>query len=199
MKKLWLISALSLGLVVLAWCTTSKPVTITSSDDMANLYNESKEMTCTLSFADEEWSATYTMYFKDWMISQLSKEVTADWEEYNDYALARDGMMYGWWDSYWDGWMYLEYEMDIADEFWELYDSLGDTETLTCVKWVKDESVFEKPANIEFSSLNDLFWGIEEEYYDEEDNGEYVEENSEVEMDNEVAEENNEVVDEVIE
>jgi len=186
MKKLWLISVLSLGLVVFAWCTTNKPVTITSGEDMVNLYNGSKAMTCTLNFSDEDWDANYSMYFKDWMISQVSKRVNSDGEEFVDYALARDGMMYGWWDSYGDAWMYLEYEMDIESELWDLYDSLEGEDKLTCVKWVKDNSVFNKPANIEFASLNDLFWGIE---YDEE----YGEEYGELEEDNEVVEENVEV------
>lgn len=192
MKKLSLISALSLGLVVLAWCTTSKPVAITSSDDMVNLYNESKAMTCTMEFADEEWSAVYTMYFKNWMIYQLSKEKTADWEEYTDSALARDGMMYGWWDSYWDAWMYLEYEMDIEEELSELYNSLEDSGSLSCVKWVKDDSVFDKPSNVEFTSLSDIFWSIDydEEYYGDEYSEEPFEENSE----ENVVEENNEEV-----
>ena len=184
MRKLWLVSALSLGLVLVAGCTTAKPVTITSSDDMIAIYNKWKAMTCTLTSTTDEWTATSTMYFKDWMISQVSS-VTTDWETYNDYALARDGIMYGWWDSYGDGGMYLEYEMNIEDELGE-FNELDDWSSLTCVNWVKDSSVFNKPADIEFTSLNDLFWGMEEYYeeygdeYSEEENGEVVfEENSE--------------------
>ena len=187
MKKLWLVSALSLGAVLLAGCVnTSKPVTITSSEDMINLYNESKAMTCTLEATAEWESATSTMYFKDWMISQTSK-VVSEWIEYNDHALARDGMMYGWWDSYGDAGMYMEYEINVEEELgW--FGELEDWTTLTCVKWVKDNSVFDLPSNIEFTSLNDLFWSEESyEDYGDEYNDEYAEEYNE-----ENIEENNE-------
>lgn len=196
MKKLWLVSALSLGAVLLAGCvTTSKPVTITSSDDMINLYNESKAMTCTLEATAEWESAVSTMYFKDWMISQTSK-VVSEWEEYNDHALARDGMMYGWGDSYGDAGMYMEYEINVEEELgW--FGELEEWTTLTCVKWVSDNSVFDLPSDIEFTSLNDLFWG--DEYYDEEYSEEYNEENLEENIEEEVVEENveEEVVEEV--
>ena len=189
MKKLWLVSALSLGALLLAGCvTTSKPVSITSSEDMINLYNESKAMTCTLE-ATEDWeTATSTMYFKDWMISQTSK-VVADWVEYNDHALARDGMMYGWGDSYGDAGMYLEYDMNVEEELGE-FGELDDGTTLTCVKWVKDTSVFDVPTNVEFNSINDLF-GIDETY------DELAEEYNEADENNEVVVETNEVAEEV--
>ena len=194
MKKLWLVSALSLGLVLLAGCTTSKPVTITSSEDMMAIYNVSKAMTCTLDATSEEQTATSTMYFKDWMISQISK-IVSEWVEYNDHALARDGKMYGWWDSYGDGWMYMDYDIDVEEEIWE-FGEQEDWTVLKCSNWVKDNSVFNVPSDIEFTSLNDLFWG--DEYYEEysdEYNEEYTEENV-----GEVVEENvEEVVEENVE
>ena len=191
MKKLSLISALSLGLVVLAWCTTSKPVAITSSDDRVNLYNESKAMTCTMKTVTDGNTIESTIYFKDWMIEESSVTTTSDWEISKDYALARDGMMYGWWDSYWDGWVFLEYDMDIEEELWDFV-GVEEGETLTCTKWVKDASIFDKPADIEFVSINDLFWNIDydEEYYGDEYSEEPFEENSE----ENVVEENNEEV-----
>lgn len=193
MKKLWLISALSLGLVLLAWCTTSKPVKITSSEDMISLYNESKAMTCTLEASAEWETATSTMYFKDWMISQVSK-VISEWIEYNDHALARDGKMYGWWDSYGDAWMYMEYDINIEDEL-EGFGELEEWTSLTCVKWVANNSVFDIPSDVEFTSLNDLFGNVDD--YDVEYDEEYNEEINEENVEEENVEENN--VEEVVE
>lgn len=193
MKKLWLISVLSLGLVMLAGCSTNKPVTITNSDDMFAIYNESKAMTCTLTTSDEEqWDAVFVIYFKDGALSQSSKITTLDWEVYNDYAVAKDGVTYWWGDSYGENGFSLTEDVSVDDmirEFWDV----EDWSTVTCVKWIKDNSVFDIPSNVEFISADDLFWDID--YYDDVDylDDEYDEYyNIEEETNEEVEEEVNE-------
>lgn len=193
MKKLWLVSALSLGLVLLAGCTTNKPVTISNGDEMLEFYNNTKEMTCTLNVVDEEeWEALLYMYFKDWMLSQTSKITTLDGEVYNDYAIARDGVTYWWGDQYGENWISYEEDIDVADIIWD-FGEVEEWTTVTCVKWVKDDSVFNVPSDVEFISANDLFGGSLDGYYYDELEGwdEYYEENMEVEENNEEVAEGN--------
>jgi len=196
MKKLWLVSALSLGLILLAWCTTNKPVTIKNSDDMLAFYNNNKEMTCTMNIVDEEeWEAELYMYFKDWMLSQTSKITTLDWEVYNDFAVAKNWTTYWWWDSYGENWLSYDEDIVVEDIIWDFWD-IEEWTTVTCVKWVKDNSVFDVPSDKEFISANDLFsWTLDDYYYDE-----YVEDWDEYVEDGAIVEENNEwVIEETIE
>ena len=194
MKKLWLISALSLGLVLLAGCNTpSSQVTINSSADMIALYNESKAMTCTMSYSVDNESGTSTIYIKDSMIRQDTAS-NVDWEEITVYTLARDGKTYAWGNLYGENvWMYITYDMDVEEEL-TAFDELDSATKITCAAWVKDDSVFELPTDIEFTSMDDLYWGLTDYYYEEYDETYNEEEEiSEVEETNEAEETNDEV------
>ena len=187
MKKLWLVSALSLGLLLLAGCNTVTTqgggVSIDSSDDMISMYNASKAITCNLSYDSEEEQWTSVMYIKDWMISQVTNS-TMDWEDVTLYTLARDGKMYVWGNVYGEGvWMSASYEMDIEE----------DTK-VSCAKWVKDDSVFNLPTDVDFTSMDEwLSYDVDEDY----SMPQQVEEGDEVVA--EGVEENNEVVAEAVE
>jgi hypothetical protein len=196
MKKLWLVSALSLGLVLLAGCNTpTSQVTINSSDDMISMYEDAHAITCNLAYSDwvEEW--TSVMYIKDGMISQETKS-TSDWEEVTMYTVAKDGKMYVWGNVYGEwGWMSVTYDMDINEEL-QWFDDVDENTTVKCSKGVKSDSVFELPTNIEFTSMDDLLNYWDDTYYEVEENVEDIAEeiNEEVteEVTEEVAEEVNE-------
>ena len=158
MKKLWLVSALSLGLLLLAGCNTvttqSGGVSIDSSDDMISMYNASKAITCNLSYDSEEEQWTSVMYIKDWMISQVTNS-TMDWEDVTLYTLARDGKMYVWGNVYGEGvGMSASYEMDIEEEL-KWFDEVEEDTKVSCAKWVKDDSVFNLPTDVEFTSMDE--------------------------------------------
>lgn len=185
MKKLWLVSALSLGLILLAWCNptaTQAPVEIDSSDDMISMYNEWNAMTCNLTYnsADEQW--TSIMYIKDGMISQET-ESTIDGENVTMYTLARDGKMYVWWNVYGEGvWMSATYEIDIEEEL-QWFDEVDENTKVSCAKGVEDDSVFNLPTNIEFTSMDEwLNYAGDEEISLEldEENWEIAEDNWEI-------------------
>ena len=196
MKKLWLVSALSLGLVLLAGCNTpTSQVTINSSDDMISMYEDAYAITCNLAYSDwvEEW--TSVMYIKDGMISQETKS-TSDWEEVTMYTVAKDGKMYVWGNVYGEWvWMSVTYDMDINEEL-QWFDDVDENTTVKCSKGVKSDSVFELPTNIEFTSMDDLLNYWDDTYYEVEENVEDIaEEINEVvteEVAEEVAEEVNE-------
>lgn len=195
MKKLGLISALSLGLLVLAGCTLGNKPQEWSSDVMA-VYNESKEMTCTLTYTSESEEWTSIIYVKDWMMKQ-DTTATVDWEEYTIYTLARDGKMYMWWDMYGEtAWFSMTYDIDIKEELGS-FEDMEEGTTVSCVKWVKKNSVFDLPKDIEFQSMDDLYSDIELNVeWDEMDNNELVEEAIEEVVEQEPVEE---IVEEVSE
>ena len=197
MKKLWLVSALSLGLLLLAGCNTVTTqgggVSIDSSDDMISMYNASKAITCNLSYDSEEEQWTSVMYIKDWMISQVTNS-TMDWEDVTLYTLARDGKMYVWGNVYGEGvWMSASYEMDIEEEL-KWFDEVEEDTKVSCAKWVKDDSVFNLPTDVDFTSMDEwLSYDVDEDY----SMPQQVEEGDEVVA--EGVEENNEVVAEAVE
>lgn len=192
MKKLWLVSALSLGLVLLAGCNTpSNQVTINSSNDMISMYEDTHAITCNLAYSDwvEEW--TSVMYIKDGMISQETKS-TSDWEEVTMYTVAKDGKMYVWGNVYWEGvGMSVTYDMDINEEL-QWFDEVDENTTVKCSKGVKSDSVFELPTNIEFTSMDDLLNYWDDTYYEVEEDVEDIAEEINEEVTEEVAEEVNE-------
>lgn len=209
MKKLWLVSALSLGLVLLAGCNTTStqtPVEITSTEQLMSMYNETKAITCNITYSDEEEEWTSVMYIKDGMISQETKS-TMEWEEATMYTMAKDGKMYVWWSVYGEGvWMSATYELDLEEEL-QWFDEVDDNTKVTCTKGVKNNSAFNLPSDIEFTSMDDLFgYDLEDYEYDESDLNEefnWVEANegndeAEENIENEVAEENG-VVEENVE
>jgi len=195
MKKLWLVSALSLGLVLLAGCnttTTQTPVTITSSEDMISFYNEAKDVTCVLNYDSWEEQGVSTIYIKDWMIKQDTKSTVGE-DSLSMYTLARDNQMYVWWDIYWEGvWFYASYDLNVEEEL-SAFDEMDEYTKISCTKGVKDDSVFTLPSDIEFTSMDEWLdteydeglWEYEnetyEEYVEEENNEEVVEENVEEE------------------
>lgn len=198
MKKLWLISVLALGLVFVAGCTTTQK----GSSDVMAVYNEAKEMTCTLTYTSdvEEW--TSIIYVKDGMIKQDTK-ATLDGEEYAIYTLARDDKMYMWGDIYGeDAGFVVDYDLDVEEELWA-FDEMEDGTTISCVKWVKKDSVFDLPSNISFGSTDNLLDLGEEDLLDlsEEVAEETIEEAEEVveEAAEEATEEVEEVAEEVVE
>ena len=189
MKKLWLVSILSFGLILLAGCNTWKPTEgagdswikqessntsivnsessnfeifstynesdkISNSNEMISIYNESNEMTCNLVYnaENEEWISV--MYVKDWMISQKT-ESTFEWEKMIMYTLAKDNKIYVWWNVYGEWiWMSASYEINMEDEL-KWFDEVEDSTKVYCIKWVKDDSVFNLPTDIEFTSVDD--------------------------------------------
>jgi len=171
MKKLWLVSALSLGLVLLAGCNAGRPsqttenpdnkqmtqtsaASITNSDDIISLYNESNAITCIIRSTDNTESAT--MYIKDWMITQRIESLYDEWENIVMTELVRDGMSYIWWDLYEDWfWTSATFEAGLEEALQWFDRILSEAET-TCTKWVEDDSVFNLPADIEFTSVDDL-------------------------------------------
>lgn len=189
MKKLWLVSALSLGLVLLAGCNTpSNQVTINSSNDMISMYEDTHAITCNLAYSDwvEEW--TSVMYIKDGMISQETKS-TSDWEEVTMYTVAKDGKMYVWGNVYGEWvWMSVTYDMDINEEL-QWFDDVDENTTVKCSKGVKSDSVFDLPNDIEFTSMDDLLNYGDDTYYEDEVN----------EVEGEVEENAEDVVEEVVE
>lgn len=189
MKKLWLVSALSLGLFLLAGCNTpTNQVTINSSDDMISMYNDTNAITCYLDYSDGEEQWTSTMYIKDGMISQETKS-TVDWQDATMYTVAKDGKMYVWGNVYWEGvWMSVTYDMDINEEL-QWFDDVDENTTVKCSKGVKSDSVFDLPTNIEFTSMDDLLNYGDDTYYEDEVN----------EVEGEVEENAEEVVEEVVE
>lgn len=193
MKKLWLVSALSLGLILLAGCTpaTQNSVEITSSKDMISMYNESKALTCNLTYESENEQWTSVMYIKDGMISQETT-TNLEWEEATMYTLAKDGRMYVWGNVYGEGvWMSASYELDLEEELW-WYDEISEDTKVTCVKWVKNNSVFDLPTDVEFTSMDEWLDYDEDAYYDYED-----EEYSDL-VDDEGNDEGNEAVEEEV-
>jgi len=208
MKKLWLVSALSLGLVLLAGCNNTTPaqnlVEVTSAEDMMSMYNESKSITCNMDYSNGE--ETSTIYIKDDMISQ---EIISnvEWEEGTLYRIARDGKMYIWGSVYGENvWISTSYEVDMEEELW-WFDEMDDSIKVSCAKWVKNNSVFDLPTDVEFTSMDDLYDYVDDyvdeydyEYLDEENNE--VEENNEewnAEVEENVVEEENVVVEETVE
>lgn len=167
MKKLWLISAMSLGLVLFAGCSqVSTPVTINNSQDVIDLYNEANTITCVMNYDsnDEQWVSN--IYIDKWMIRQDTTSTVWD-DVLSMHTLARDGRMYVWWDLYWDDmWYSVSYDLDII---WELsaFDEMDEYTSMTCTKGVKDDSVFVLPNNLEFTSMDD-FLNEDEYYWDEE-------------------------------
>ena len=168
MKKLWLISTLSLGLVFVAGCTIGQK----GSSDVMSVYNESNEMTCTLSYSSdiEEWKST--IYIKDNMFRQ-DMQWNYNWEDYAMYSIAKDGKLYTWWDIYGDIGIVEDYELDIDDLLWA-FEDIDDNTTISCVKGVRKSSVFDLPKDVSFDSADDLFelWdedllGLTEELGDE--------------------------------
>lgn len=206
MKKLWLVSALSLGLVLLAGCNTpatQTPVTITSSDEMISFYNDAKDVTCVLNYDSWEEQGVSTIYIKNGMIKQDTTSTVGE-DNLSMFTLAKDNQMYVWGDIYWDGvWFYASYDLDIVEEL-SAFDEMDEYTTIACTKGVKDDSVFALPNNIDFTSMDEWLdseydeWlaEMDEEFYDEE----YIEEEY-VEDENaeEIVEENveEEVVEEV--
>lgn len=192
MKKLWLISALSLGLFLLAGCTpaTQNAVEITSSEDMISMYNDTNAITCYLNYSDGEEEWTSTMYIKDGMISQETKS-TVDWQDATMYTVARDWKMYVWGNVYGEWvWMSVTYDMNINEEL-AGFDEVDENTTVKCAKWVKSDSVFDLPKDVEFTSMDDLLTIWDEYIEDEEiENIEEVEEQPVEENNEEVVEEN---------
>ena len=191
MKKLWLVSALSLGLFLLAGCNTpSNQVTINSSDDMISMYNDTNAITCYLDYSDGEEQWTSTMYIKDGMISQETKS-TVDWQDATMYTVARDGKMYVWGNLYGEWvWMSVTYDVDINEELAWFDEIDEESTTVKCAKGVKSDSVFDLPNDIEFTSMDDLLT-IWDEYIEDEEI-----ENIEGSEEQPVEENNEEVVDE---
>lgn len=194
MKKLWLVSALSLGLVLLAGCNTpatQTPVTITSSEEMISFYNEAKDVTCILNYDSWEEQGVSTIYIKDWMIKQDTVSTVGE-DSLSMYTLAKDNQMYVWWDIYWEGvWFYASYELNVEEELLA-FDEMDEYTSIACTKGVKDNSVFALPTNVEFTSMDDWLESDYDEEYDEEYNEEYNEEENyeEENYEEEVVEEN---------
>lgn len=154
MKKLWLISALSLGLLFVSGCTLGTQQSEWSSDVMW-VYKEAWEMTCVMTYNSELEQWTSTIYVKDGMIKQETT-ATVDGETYTVYTLGRDGKMYMWWDMYGEmAGFSMTYDIDVEEELGSFEDMDEDT-TISCTKWVKKNSVFDLPKDIEFSSMDDL-------------------------------------------
>lgn len=156
MKKLWLISALSLGLVVLSWCNNvnQHSVEVKSSDDMVSMYSESNALTCNLSYSEWEGEGTSVMYIKDGMISQVTKS-NDNGEDMVMYTLAKDGKMYVWWNVYGEWvWMSASYDVNLEEEF-KWFDEVAEDTKVSCAKWVKDNSVFDLPKDVEFTSMDE--------------------------------------------
>jgi len=157
MKKLWLVSALSLGLVLLAGCTPAaqKSVTITNSEEMISFYNDAKSVTCVLNYDDGEEKWVSTIYINNSMIKQDTVSLLGE-DSLSVYTLARDGQMYIRWDIYWDGvWFNASYELDIEGELSAFDEMDGYTTSITCTKGVKDTSVFAIPTDVEFTSMDE--------------------------------------------
>ena len=194
MKKLWLVSALSLGLVLLAGCTpaTQNAVEITSSEDMITMYNDTNAITCYLNYSDGEEQWTSTMYIKDGMISQETKS-TVDWQDATMYTVARDGKMYVWGNVYGEWvWMSVTYDIDVNEEL-AGFDEVDENTTVKCAKGVKSDDVFNLPNDIEFTSMDDLLT-IWDEYIEDEEI-----ENIEVNEEQPTEENVEEVVEETVE
>lgn len=156
MKKLWLFSVLSVGLILLSGCTLKGGTNeSTWSSDVMWVYKQAGEMTCLMTYTSdlEEW--TSTIYVKDGMIKQETT-ATIDGETYTISTLARDGKMYMWWDMYGEeGWFSMTYDIDVEEELGS-FEDMDENTTISCTKWVKKNSVFDLPKNIEFSSMDDL-------------------------------------------
>lgn len=156
MKKLWLFSVLSVGLILLSGCSLKwTPSQTAWSDDVMWVYKEAWEMTCLMTYKSdlEEW--TSTIYVKDGMIKQETS-ATIDGEDYSISTLARDGKMYMWWDMYGEeAGFSMTYNINIEEELGS-FEDLDENTTISCTKWVKKNSVFDLPKNIEFSSMDDL-------------------------------------------
>ena len=206
MKKLWLISALSLGLVFVAGCTLGTQQTEWSSDVMW-VYKQAWEMTCIMTYNSELEEGTSTIYVKDDMIKQ-DTTATVDGETYTISTLARDGKMYMWWDMYGDmAGFSMTYDIDVEEELGS-FEDMDENTTISCTKWVKKNSVFDLPKDIEFTSMDDLgdLYDLDLEWDDmiiEEGDevAEVVEEANEVEeaIQEETVETTEEVVEEVAE
>lgn len=154
MKKLWLFSVLSVGFVFVAGCTLGTKQTEWSSDVMW-VYKQAWEMTCVMTYTSELENWTSTIYVKDGMIKQ-DTTATVDGETYSISTLARDGKMYMWWDMYWDmAGFSMTYDIDVEEELGS-FEDMDDNTTISCTKWVKKNSVFDLPKDIEFSSMDDL-------------------------------------------
>ena len=127
------------------------------------------------------------------MISQVTNS-TMDWEDVTLYTLARDGKMYVWGNVYGEGvWMSASYEMDIEEEL-KWFDEVEEDTKVSCAKWVKDDSVFNLPTDVDFTSMDEwLSYDVDEDY----SMPQQVEEGDEVVA--EGVEENNEVVAEAVE
>ena len=176
MKKLWLISVLSLGLVLLAGCgnNASKGQVVSNGNDMLSIYQNDNAMTCTLEYVTEEEQWTSVMYIKDGMIYEID-ESTIDGEEVNRHTLARDGKVYVRGNRYWDWvWMSITQEVNVEEELLA-FEEIEENTEISCVPWVKNDSLFEIPNDIDFTSMDD-FMNFDEGYWEE-----YLEDYSDVE------------------
>lgn len=155
MKKLWLFSVLSLGLIFVAGCTVGTQQNAWSDDVMWVYEAWDWEMTCVLTYTSELEEGTSTIYVKGKMMKQETT-ATIEWEEYNISTLARDGKMYMWWDMYGEmAGFSMTYEINVAEEL-SSFQNLDDGTTINCTKGVKKSSVFDLPKDINFESMDSL-------------------------------------------
>lgn len=203
MKKLWLFSILSVGLILLSGCTLKWGTTQSAwSSDVMWVYKQAEEMTCTMTYSAEMEEWTSTIYVKNGMIKQ-DTTATVDGETYSISTLARDGKMYMWWDMYGDAaWFSMTYDINVEEEL-SSFEEMDDNTTISCTKWVKKDSVFDLPKDIEFASMDDLgdLYDLDLEWDDMiiEEGDEVDEVLEEVENVEEAIEEAEEVSEEVVE
>ena len=129
---------------------------IKSGQQMINLYNQEKAITCNIVYSWDGETGASVMYIKSWMIRQDTR-TTYSWTESTMYTLARNWKMYVRWNVYWNWiWFFTSYNLSINEEL-KWFDDLDQYTTITCSTWVNGLSLFDIPNSIDFFNIDTYY------------------------------------------
>lgn len=130
---------------------------IKSGQQMINLYNQGKAITCNVIYSWDNGHQTNTMYIKSWVINENLMIIT--WSTRTMlYSLEKDWYIYSWWDMYLD-WIgfYIPYELDVYEELKWVDNNIKSGAIITCTTWVKEDSVFDLPDWVDFFNIDTYY------------------------------------------
>ena len=130
---------------------------IKSGQQMINLYNQGKAITCNVIYSWDNGHQTNTMYIKSWVINENLMIIT--WNTRTMlYSLEKDWYIYSWWDMYLD-WIgfYIPYELDVYEELKWVDNNIKSGAIITCTTWVEEDSVFDLPDWVDFFNIDTYY------------------------------------------
>ena len=130
---------------------------IKSGQQMINLYNQGKAITCNVVYSWDNGHQTNTMYIKSWVINENLMIIT--WNTRTMlYSLEKDWYIYSWWDMYLD-WIgfYIPYELDVYEELKWVDNNIKSGAIITCTTWVEEDSVFDLPDWVDFFNIDTYY------------------------------------------